>query len=80
MNKEDIQRTVDNFLVEEFEISPEKVKGDASLKKDLAIDSLDIVDVIVLIEKEFGVKVKSEELSSLGTLNDLYDLIDKKLS
>lgn len=80
MGKEEIITKVNGFLVEEFEIEGELLKEDALLKKDLGIDSLDIVDVIVLIDKEFGIKVKSEELGKLKTLGDLYGFIEAKLA
>ena len=80
MNKTEIITKVNGFLVGEFEINEALLKEDAALKKDLGIDSLDIVDIIVLIDKEFGVKVKSEELGRLTTLGSLYDFIEEKLS
>lgn len=80
MNKAEIIAKVNGFLTGEFEIDEALLKDDASLKKDLGIDSLDIVDIIVLIDKEFGVKVKSEELGRLTTLGSLYDFIEEKLS
>ncbi len=78
MIKEEIIAKVNGFLVDEFEIEESLLEEGASLKKDLGIDSLDIVDIIVLIDKEFGVKVKSEELAKLATLADLYAFIQAK--
>lgn len=80
MNKEEIIARINGFLVEEFEIEESLLNGEASLKKDLGIDSLDIVDIIVLIDKEFGIKVKSEELARLTTLDSLYGFIEEKLA
>lgn len=78
MDRTEIITKVNGFLVDEFEIDGALLKEDAALKKDLGIDSLDIVDIIVLIDKEFGVKVKSEELGRLTTLGSLYDFIGEK--
>ena len=78
MIKEEIIAKVNGFLVDEFEIEESLLAEGANLKKDLGIDSLDIVDIIVLIGKEFGVKVKSEELAKLVTLDDLYAFIQAK--
>lgn len=80
MSKEEIIAKVNGFLVDEFEIDAALLADNANLKKDLGIDSLDIVDIIVLIDKEFGVKVKSEELGRLTTLGSLYDFIEEKIS
>ena len=56
MNRQEIKAKVDAFLVGELEIDEAKISDDALLKKDLGIDSLDLVDIIVLIKNEFGVK------------------------
>ena len=80
MSKEEIITKVNSFLVDEFEIDAALLNDNAALKKDLGIDSLDIVDIIVLIDKEFGVKVKSEELGRLTTLGSLYDFIEEKIA
>ena len=60
-------------------MSEEELKPEANLRKDLGIDSLDVVDVIVLVDREFGVKITTEELKSLVTLSDLYAFIGSKL-
>ena len=80
MSKEEIITKVNGFLVDEIEIDAALLNDNAALKKDLGIDSLDIVDIIVLIDKEFGVKVKSEELGRLTTLGSLYDFIEEKIA
>jgi len=75
MNKEEIINKINNFLVEEFELEHEQLKPDALLKSDLGIDSLDFVDIIVIIEKTFGFKVKGEEMANVKTLQDFYDYV-----
>lgn len=75
MQKEEIIKIINNFLVEEFEIDESKLKPEASLKDDLGLESLDFVDVAVIIEKEFGFKVKGEDMINVRNLNDLYDYI-----
>jgi acyl carrier protein len=75
MQKEEIIKIINNFLVEEFEIDESKLKPEALLKDDLGLESLDFVDVAVIIEKEFGFKVKGEDMVSVRNLNDLYDYI-----
>lgn len=77
MKKEEIIEKVNKLLVEEFEIAPEVLEPQASLKNDLEIDSLDFVDIVVLVEREFGFKPKAEELKNTKTLQDFYDYIDQ---
>ena len=67
---------VNNLLVEEFEIEQDLLTPEASLKSDLEIDSLDFVDIVVLIDREFGFKPKAEELKAVKTLQDFYDYIE----
>ena len=79
ISQREITEKVNAFFVEEFELSEEELKPEANLRKDLGIDSLDVVDVIVLVDREFGVKITTEELKSLVTLSDLYAFIGSKL-
>ena len=75
MTKEVIIEKVNNLLAEEFEIAPELLTPEASLKSDLEIDSLDFVDIVVLIDREFGFKPTAEELKKVKTLDEFYDYI-----
>lgn len=79
MTKQEIIAKVNNLLVEEFEIEESLLTPDASLKSDLEIDSLDFVDIVVLIDREFGFKPKAEELKTVKTLQDFYDYIEAHL-
>lgn len=79
ITQSEIIERVNAFFVEEFELSEDLLEPEATLRKDLGIDSLDVVDVIVLVDREFGVKITTEELKSLVTLGDLYDFIESKL-
>lgn len=76
MDKQLIIDKVNNLLVEEFEIAPELLIPEASLKSDLEIDSLDFVDIVVLIDREFGFKPKAEELKTVKTLGDFCAYIE----
>jgi len=75
MEKVEIIEIVNNFLIEEFELEAEDLTPDAHLMNDLEIESLDFVDIVVIIEKDFGFKVKNEDLTNLRTLDDLYNYI-----
>lgn len=77
MNAEEIVEKVNGFLVDEFEIDVEKLKPEAQLKDDLGIESLDFVDIVVIIEKDFGFKVKREDMVDVSTLESLYKYIEE---
>ncbi len=80
MEKSQIIEKINAFLVEDFEIDAEKLVPEANFKKDLGIDSLDIVDVVVTVDNLFGVKIKAEDLRTVTTLQAFYDFIDAKLN
>lgn len=79
MNKEEIKNSVNKFLVDELEIEPDRLFDDARLKEDVGIDSLDFVDIVVLVEENFGFKIKAEEMSEVRTLSQFYDYIESKI-
>lgn len=80
MTRQEIEQKVNKFLVDEFEIDEDKINGDAILKNDLNIDSLDLVDLVVVVKKVFGFKIQLEEMKTVKTLNDFYDYIERKLA
>ena len=79
MNKNDIISKVNDFLIEEFELEADQVVPDALLKDDLDIGSLDFVDIAVIIEKEFGLKIQAEEMTKIKKLDDLYNYIFERV-
>ena len=60
MNRQEIEAKVKEFLIEDLEIDEEKIQPEARLKEDIGIDSLDFVDIVVIVEKTFGFKMKTE--------------------
>lgn len=79
MSREEIIDTVNNFLIEEIEIEI-PLTPDSRLKEDLGIDSLDFVDIVVIVERNFGFKIKPEEMVEVVTLDDFYNYIERKIA
>lgn len=79
MNREKIIQTINDFLVEEFEVEANVIQPEANLKQSLDLDSLDYVDLVVIIESNFGVKLEGKDFASIHSFNDLYDLVDNKI-
>ena len=76
MTDDEIFHRIKSIFIEEFELEPELRLPEATLVDDLGLDSLDAVDMVVALEKEFGVKVKDEEsIRSVRTLDDLHRLL-----
>ncbi len=78
MKREDIIQTINDFLVEEFEVETSVIQPNASLKQSLNLDSLDYVDLVVIIESNFGVKLEGKDFKDIHTFNDLYDSVEQK--
>jgi acyl carrier protein len=80
MGREEIINTVKEFLSEEFEVDKSVIEPDANLQETLELDSLDYVDLVVVIEENFGFKVTGEDFVDVTSFNDFYDLVEKKLA
>jgi len=79
MDRKEIVEIINNFLIEDIEVEPDKIAETASLKDDVGIDSLDFVDIVVIVEKHFGFKINPEEMAGVTTLGQFYDYIEQKL-
>ncbi len=79
MTRSEIEEKVREFLIEDLEIDEEKIVPEGKLKDDLGIDSLDFVDIVVIVEKKFGFKIKPEEMAGITTLRQFCDYIESKV-
>jgi acyl carrier protein len=80
MQNEEIIRKINQLLIDEIEIEETQINPAADLKKDLGIDSLDFVDLFVIIENNFGFKMKAEEMADVKSLEDFYSYIIKRIN
>ncbi len=80
MENKKIIDIIHSFLVEEFEVEPEKIVPEANLKETLGLDSLDYIDLVVVIESNFSFKVKPEDFTHIATLQDFYDYVISKVN
>jgi acyl carrier protein len=79
MTKEEIIEKCMAFFTEEFEVDGSKISGDANLRETLDLDSLDYVDLVVVIESNFGFKVKGEDFINIHTFDDFYNYCYNKI-
>ncbi len=80
MEKDKIITIVNDFLVNEFEVDRDDIVNDAHLKETLGLDSLDYIDMVVIIESNFGVKLGETDFKKVITFEDFYDTIEQKIS
>ena len=78
-DKELIEK-INNLLIDEFEVERDTISPDAVLKDTLGLDSLDYVDLVVVIESNFGFKVKPEDFVGIITFNDFYEYAAKRVA
>ena len=80
MTIEEIIEKAATVLAEEFEVDASTITPDAPLKETLDLDSLDLVDVVVLVEQNFGVTLTGPDFIGVVTFQDFYDLLNKKIN
>jgi acyl carrier protein len=80
MNRQEIEAKVKEFLVDDLELDESKINSDARLKEDIGIDSLDFVDIVVIVEKKFGFKIKTEDMAKIKTFSQFCEYIESKIA
>ena len=71
---------INHFLVEEFEVEPEMISPEANLRETLELDSLDYIDLVVILESNFGFKVKAEDFIGINTFQDFYNNVIARIN
>ncbi|MFN4365033.1 acyl carrier protein [Chryseobacterium hispalense] len=79
MEREKIIAIANDFLVNEFEVDGDEISNDANFKKTLGLDSLDYIDLVVVIESNFGVKLGEADFKNMVTFDDFYTVIENKI-
>jgi acyl carrier protein len=79
METTEIIEKINHFLVEEFEVEPGMITPQANLRETLQLDSLDYIDLVVVIESNFGFKVKAEDFTGINTFQDFYNYVTSKV-
>ena len=80
MNNNEIIEKIREFMIDEFEVEEEKITPDANLKLTLGLDSLDYIDLVVVIESNFAFKVKPEDFVGITTYQDFCDYVISRVN
>lgn len=80
MSWEEVIEETRGFLSEEFEVDRDLILPENSLKDTLDLDSLDYVDLVVLIDENLNIKLTGEDFKEIVTFGDFYQLVRKKLA
>ena len=78
MTKEEVEIQVREIIVDKFQVAAEKVKAGAKLDADLGADSLDLVDLMMLLEDKFNLTISDEDAEKIKTVSDVVDYIVEK--
>ena len=79
MKREDIIEIINEFLIDEFEVDPEDIILKENLHETLDLDSLDYVDLVVVVQSNFGFKLASDDFKGVDTFEDFYNMIEEHL-
>ncbi len=80
MTHEEIIDKIRTTLAEEFEVDIEVIQADAPLMQTLELDSLDLVDMVVLVEQNFGFNITGQDFVGIKTFQDFYDLVITRMN
>ena len=69
---------IKSLLVEKLDVDEAKVTENATFSEDLGIDSLDLFDLVMSFEEEFGIEIPAEELEGLKTVGDMVNYLNNK--
>lgn len=79
MERSEIQAKLTDLLVQELGLERDKIKPSASFEKDLEVDSLGVVELLMALEDAFGVAIRDDEAERIVTVADAVDLVAEKL-
>ena len=78
MTREEIITAVNNTFTEMLEVPSEELAPEKEIFKDLGLDSLDMVDLMIGLQRKFGVSLRqNEEIRKIVTLGDVYNFFEK---
>ena len=79
MERQKLIGKINSALADEFEVEESVITPDAPIKETLELDSLSLVDLVALIESNFGIKIEGTQVSSIKTFESLYDFVYERL-
>ena len=80
MDRTEIESKLTALLVDELGIERDDIRSDAKFEEDLDVDSLGVVELLMALEDNFGVKIPDEEAEQITTVGEAVDLVEAKLN
>lgn len=79
MDRAQVAERLKDVLVTELGLDADKISDDANFEEDLEVDSLGVVELLMALEDEFGVKIPDEEAEEIHTVGQAVDMVHGKL-
>ncbi len=80
MDRSQVQAKMRDLLVDELGLDADKITDEATFEEDLEVDSLGVVELLMALEDEFGVKIPDEEAENITAVGEAIDMVVAKLS
>jgi len=77
MTREEVFEKIKGILVETLSVDEDKVTAEARFQEDLETDSLDLVELVMTMEEDFGIKISDEQAAEIKTVGDAVDFVMK---
>jgi acyl carrier protein len=71
---------IKEMLVKLLKVKPEELKDDVNLQDGIGVDSTEMVEVVIALEKTFGIKLAAKEVTKFSSINDMEQVIQGKLA
>lgn len=75
-----MKESVKQVLAKLLKVRPEELKDDVRLYDGIGVDSTEMVEVVIALEKEFGAKLSAKEITKFSTINDIEKVIQSKIN
>lgn len=73
-----MKQKIKDVLVNLLKVRPEELKDDVSLQDSISVDSTEMVETVIALEKSFGIKLSPKEITKFSTINDIEKVIQSK--
>ena len=74
----DMLEKMKTIIAEQLSVDADSIQADSNFKENLGADSLDLFELVMALEEEFGVEIPSEDLESIATVNDVMEYLKNK--
>ena len=80
MSTVDVEQKVKEIVMQQLNVTEDQVKAEASFQEDLNADSLDVVELVMAFEEEFGIEIPDEDAEKIQNVGQAVDYLNKKLA